>query len=272
MAGISRARNRPFAQPGAYPLTVPKHWANPVPGNLRVNYVCPAPALGGILMHQLASRQIVVLTYVFGQSAVHQCVGFETKFFVPRAILGLPSQHIFQSASREIFRPKGHSVLISSEAAGKNRRKIGQKPLAIIHIHGIVLMSLIWHLRISPARPLSSDPAPIHKPTKRKKEMKNIFVGNLNFGATEDAVRSMFEAYGTVEKVNLITDRDTGQARGFGFVEMSVNADADRAIAELNGRELDGRALNVNEARPKTDRGGSGGGGGGGGRRNNNRW
>jgi cold-inducible RNA-binding protein len=101
--------------------------------------------------------------------------------------------------------------------------------------------------------------------------MKNIFVGNLNFGATEDAVRSMFEAYGTVEKVNLITDRDTGQARGFGFVEMSVNADADRAIAELNGRELDGRALNVNEARPKTDRGGSGGGGGGGGRRNN-RW
>jgi cold-inducible RNA-binding protein len=101
--------------------------------------------------------------------------------------------------------------------------------------------------------------------------MKNIFVGNLNFGATEDAVRSMFEAYGTVERVNLITDRDTGQARGFGFVEMSVNADADRAIAELNGRELDGRALNVNEARPKTDRGGSGGGGGGGQRRNN-RW
>jgi cold-inducible RNA-binding protein len=99
--------------------------------------------------------------------------------------------------------------------------------------------------------------------------MKNIFVGNLNFGATEEAVRSMFEAYGTVEKVNLITDRDTGQARGFGFVEMSVNADADRAIAELNGRELDGRALNVNEARPKTDRGGSGGGGGG---RRNNRW
>ena len=97
--------------------------------------------------------------------------------------------------------------------------------------------------------------------------MKNIFVGNLSFGATEDAVRSLFEAYGTVEKVNLITDRDTGQARGFGFVEMSVNADADRAIAELNGRELDGRALNVNEARPKTDRGS-----GGGGSRQKNRW
>lgn len=85
--------------------------------------------------------------------------------------------------------------------------------------------------------------------------MKKIFVGNLSFSATEDAVRSMFEAYGSVDSVNLITDRDTGQARGFGFVEMSNSAEADRAIAELNGRELDGRALNVNEARPKTDRG-----------------
>ena len=97
--------------------------------------------------------------------------------------------------------------------------------------------------------------------------MKNIFVGNLNFGATEGAVRSLFEAYGTVERVNIVTDRDTGQARGFGFVEMSVNAEADRAIAELNGKELDGRALNVNEARPKPERGF-----GGGGQRRNNRW
>lgn len=85
--------------------------------------------------------------------------------------------------------------------------------------------------------------------------MKKIFVGNLSFSATESAVRSMFEAYGSVESVSLITDRDTGQARGFGFVEMGDNTEADRAIAELNGRELDGRALNVNEARPKTDRG-----------------
>ena len=85
--------------------------------------------------------------------------------------------------------------------------------------------------------------------------MKNIFVGNLSFGATEDAIRSMFEAYGTVDRVSVVTDRDTGQARGFGFVEMSNNAEGDRAIAELNGRELDGRALNVNEARPKEDRG-----------------
>jgi cold-inducible RNA-binding protein len=97
--------------------------------------------------------------------------------------------------------------------------------------------------------------------------MKNIFVGNLSFGATEDAVRSLFEAYGTVDRVSIVTDRDTGQARGFGFVEMSVNADADRAINELNGRELDGRAMNVNEARPKADRGSGGGGG-----RRNNRW
>jgi cold-inducible RNA-binding protein len=97
--------------------------------------------------------------------------------------------------------------------------------------------------------------------------MKNIFVGNLNFGATEAAVRSLFETYGPVERVNLVTDRDTGQPRGFGFIEMSVNEDADRAIAELNGRELDGRALNVNEARPKPER--SFGGGGGGNRRNN---
>ena len=100
--------------------------------------------------------------------------------------------------------------------------------------------------------------------------MKNIFVGNLSFGATEGAVRALFEAYGTVDRVSIVTDRDTGQARGFGFVEMSANAEADRAIAELNGRELDGRALNVNEARPKTER--SFGGGGGGGQRRNNRW
>ena len=94
--------------------------------------------------------------------------------------------------------------------------------------------------------------------------MKNIFVGNLSFGATEAAVRSLFEAYGTVDRVNIVTDRDTGQARGFGFVEMSNNAEADKAISALNGRDLDGRALNVNEARPKTERGFGGGGGGGG--------
>ncbi len=96
--------------------------------------------------------------------------------------------------------------------------------------------------------------------------MKNIFVGNLNFRTTEDEVRALFAAYGTVDRVNLITDRDTGQPRGFGFVEMSNDAEAERAIAELNGRDIGGRAINVNEARPKEDRGGGGRGRGGGGR------
>ncbi|BDC50627.1 hypothetical protein F183_A29430 [Bryobacterales bacterium F-183] len=92
--------------------------------------------------------------------------------------------------------------------------------------------------------------------------MKNIFVGNLSYDATEHAVRSLFEEYGTVDRVSIITDRDTGQAKGFGFVEMSVNSEAERAIAELNNHELAGRAMNVNEARPREERsfGGSGGG------------
>jgi len=89
--------------------------------------------------------------------------------------------------------------------------------------------------------------------------LKNIFVGNLSFGATEDGVRSMFETYGAVDRVNIVTDRDTGQAKGFGFVEMSNNAEGDQAIAGLSGRELKGRSLTVNEARPKEDRGGGGG-------------
>ena len=99
--------------------------------------------------------------------------------------------------------------------------------------------------------------------------MKKIFVGNLSYGATEDSIRSMFETYGTVDRVSIVTDRDTGQARGFGFVEMSVNSEADRAMVELNGRDLDGRTLNVNEARPKEDRPFGGGGGFRGNRRNN---
>ncbi len=104
--------------------------------------------------------------------------------------------------------------------------------------------------------------------------MKNIFVGNLSFGATEDSLRSMFESYGTVDRVNIVTDRDSGQSRGFAFVEMSQDAEGERAINGLNGKDLDGRTLNVNEARPKTEGGGGGGGrrsggGGGGGRQ---RW
>jgi cold-inducible RNA-binding protein len=101
--------------------------------------------------------------------------------------------------------------------------------------------------------------------------VKNIFVGNLSFGTTEDTLRSMFDSYGSVQRVNIVTDRDTGQARGFAFVEMSVDAEGNAAINGLNGRDLDGRSLNVNEARPKPERG-SGGGGYKAGGRSNSRW
>lgn len=94
--------------------------------------------------------------------------------------------------------------------------------------------------------------------------MKNIFVGNLNYSASEDELRQMFEQFGTVERVSLITDRDTGRPRGFGFVEMPNDEEGDRAIEELNGVELGGRALNINEARPRQAGGGGGGGFGGG--------
>jgi cold-inducible RNA-binding protein len=89
--------------------------------------------------------------------------------------------------------------------------------------------------------------------------MKNIYVGNLDFGATEDSIRALFEPFGAVERVNLVTDRDTGRPRGFAFVEMTDSGEADRAIAALNGTIVGDRAINVNEARPKTDRGGGGG-------------
>jgi RNA recognition motif-containing protein len=92
-----------------------------------------------------------------------------------------------------------------------------------------------------------------------------LYVGNLPFTATEDAVRTLFAAHGTVEKVSLITDRDTGRPRGFGFVEMS-NADASRAMQALNGKDFDGRPLKVNEAQDR-DRAGGGGGNRGGARR-----
>lgn len=88
--------------------------------------------------------------------------------------------------------------------------------------------------------------------------MKKIFVGNLDFGATEDQIRAAFEAYGAVEKVSVITDRDTGRSRGFAFVEMTDSGQADQAIAALNGTNLGGRAINVNEARPKPEGGGGG--------------
>src|SRR5207237_3764933 len=91
--------------------------------------------------------------------------------------------------------------------------------------------------------------------------LKNIFVGDLDFNTSEEEVRQMFEAYGQVDRVSIMTDRDTGRSRGFGFVEMTNAEDGEKAIAALNGTQLGGRTLNVNEARPKTERAGSGGGG-----------
>lgn len=81
--------------------------------------------------------------------------------------------------------------------------------------------------------------------------MTNIFVGNLSYQATQDDLQAAFEAYGGVERVNVVTDRETGQPRGFAFVEMTDAEAAQTAIAHLNGAELHGRAMNVNEARPK---------------------
>lgn len=119
--------------------------------------------------------------------------------------------------------------------------------------------------------------------------MTNIFVGNLSYQTTQDDLNAAFAAYGAVERVTIVTDRDTGQPRGFAFVEMTEKRDAETAISQLNGAEINGRALNVNEARPKPTggsgfgggrgagggggrgRGGSGGSGGGGGGRGS-RW
>jgi len=94
--------------------------------------------------------------------------------------------------------------------------------------------------------------------------MKNIYVGNLSFDTTEDQIRSLFETYGAVDRVSIITDRDTGQPRGFAFVEMTDDEAASKAVEALNGTKLGGRNLNINEARPKESRPRSGGGGRGG--------
>lgn len=123
--------------------------------------------------------------------------------------------------------------------------------------------------------------------------MTNIFVGNLSYQTTQEELYAAFAQYGAVERVNIVTDRDTGQPRGFAFVEMTDAREAETAIQQLNGAELNGRALNVNEARPKPartgfgggggerrgpggggggGRGGRGGGGGGGGRGGGQRW
>ena len=98
--------------------------------------------------------------------------------------------------------------------------------------------------------------------------MKNLYVGNLPHSTTEAELRNLLEAHGAVEKITLVTDRDTGRSRGFGFVEMTNASEADKAIAALNGTDLGGRTLTINEAKPKAERPRGGGrfGGGGGGR------
>jgi RNA recognition motif-containing protein len=91
-----------------------------------------------------------------------------------------------------------------------------------------------------------------------------LYVGNLSFNTTNQDLNDLFGEIGPVESANVVEDRETGRSRGFGFVEMTSKEDGDKAIAELDGKEVDGRTLKVNEAKPREDRGGRGGGGGGG--------
>jgi len=103
---------------------------------------------------------------------------------------------------------------------------------------------------------------------------QRLYVGNLGYGVSSDDLQQLFSNHGTVNSASVVTDRDTGQSKGFGFVEMSSNEEASAAITALNGVELQGRALKVNEARPREESGSRGGGGGGGGRGGNRggRW
>ncbi len=96
-----------------------------------------------------------------------------------------------------------------------------------------------------------------------------IYIGNMSFDTTEDTVRQAFEAYGEINSINLISDRETGRPKGFGFVEMANDEQAKAAIAGLNGTDMGGRTVNVNEARPRPEGGGGGRGGSGGGRGGN---
>jgi len=96
---------------------------------------------------------------------------------------------------------------------------------------------------------------------------KKLYVGNLSYGIDSSALEQLFAQFGTVSSAQVISDRETGRSKGFGFVEMSSDDEATKAIAEMNGKQHDGRALTVNEARPREERGGGGGGGGYGGGR-----
>ena len=95
---------------------------------------------------------------------------------------------------------------------------------------------------------------------------KKLYVGNLSYEVSDSDLSTMFAAHGTVESAQVIMDRDTGRSKGFGFVEMGSDQEAQAAIAAMNGKEMGGRTLTINEAKPREDRGGGGYGGGGGGR------
>jgi RNA recognition motif-containing protein len=92
---------------------------------------------------------------------------------------------------------------------------------------------------------------------------RKLYVGNLTYGVTSSDLEKMFESFGTVQSAQVIVDRDTGRSKGFGFVEMGTDHEAQAAITAMHGKEMDGRQLTVNEAKPREDRGGGGGGGGG---------
>jgi len=184
----------------------------------------------------------------------------------------------------------GEGVHFAGARMRKNRFSHENKHFQSLTGSGI----LFWYLKcplslgkellgprpILPRSPSPSLASPVSS-TVRSVCLKNIFVGNLSFSSTEDAVRSIFEAHGTVDRVSIITDRETGKSRGFAFVEMPNDEEAARAIGALNGAEYGGRKLNVNEARPREERGAGGGGfsragggagGGGGFRRREPRW
>jgi cold-inducible RNA-binding protein len=108
---------------------------------------------------------------------------------------------------------------------------------------------------------VSAAEAHIQIALSRRNRLKNIFVGNLHFNTGEDELRQLFGQYGQVDRVTIMTDRDTGRSRGFGFVEMANREEGDNAIAALNGAQVGGRTLNVNEARPKVERSGGNAGG-----------
>jgi RNA recognition motif-containing protein len=110
----------------------------------------------------------------------------------------------------------------------------------------------------------------VQNPTTEINQMTNIFVGNLSYQTTEQELEAAFTTYGAVERASIVRDRETGQPRGFAFIEMTNKSEAIKAIQGLDGQDMNGRAIKVNEARPKEDRGS--GGGGGFGRRREPRW